>query len=161
MTKFYIHPSKDAIMKEIIAWFGHFPEGQMAFDKSDYKTLLHDACNAIFTKSIAEGEQRMREALDGAVCEAEILANHFNFLGGTTYLIQIIVDKIFPLSMKEYEVIRNFSDKMNNDVAIKYVLNQKNIHGKVIVKIAATNLSEKRGKVPFNIPSKTSNKNRI
>lgn len=138
-----INASYDAIMKKTIAWFGNFPKGQMDFEEADYRTLLYDARNVIFTEGIAEGKQRMSKALEEVARNAETSAAYLNFWGGRTYLIQITADKNDPLSMEEMEVLQCFTAKMKNDVSIKYVMNCQNTNGKVIIKIAATNLSEK------------------
>lgn len=143
MNKTFIETPTDTTLVQTEEWFGHFPENEMAFKEADYSTLLHGARNVIFVEGTACGKLRLEEALEAAAHEAESAANNFDFWEGKKYLIQIIADEKEPLCIGEMKALKNFMAQMSNGVEMKYTVNQAETRGKVIVKIAATDLPEK------------------
>lgn len=143
MNKKFVKEPTDVTLEETAAWFGKFPKGGMNLGESDYETLLRDASNVVFAEGVAEGKQRVQKALDAAIHEAESAAEHFNVLGGKKLLIQVIADEKEPLRMEELKSVDALVERFNHDMEMKYVMNERDTNGKVIVKLAVASLPEK------------------
>lgn len=142
MERFFINPQLNEMIKETSVWFGNYEEGKMDLKETDYSTLLHDARNVIFVEGKGSGKQRIKEALESAVHDASSVADNVNFMGGKKYLILITTDEDDPIRIEEMDVVQDFMSQVKHDVEYKVAVNQQNTNGKIIVKIAATDLPE-------------------
>lgn len=126
--------------EELIQWFNYLPTDTMKFGVNGARNFLKKSSNLLLVEGEADGDERVKKALEIAKQEAISIAPDLDFLNGEKYMIQISNDLDNPLALDELLEAQTLFGESSEVV---WGITRQKCNGRARIRVAAANLKKK------------------